>query len=253
MAEVIFMLRQKMLELLESHSRQLKRMGVYIAVVLFIFAIFIPLMGRQIAKEKAADTGADLTIPAVEEQTGARDRIMEVLPINDREKIEEKNPVEPKHENSVAAALKEETGNKQETQVLAADIKTIIWPVKGEIIQQFGMGYSRTFSDYRYHNGIDIKVKMGTEIRSALPGKLVKLETTRSHGKLCVIDHGSGWQSMYSHLDEVYLKAGDSLKPGQVLGSAGQPGLNEILEGPHLHFTLYKDNKEVNPLDYLPK
>lgn len=248
------MLRQRMLELLESHSRQLKNMGVYIAVIMVIFSISIPVMGRQIAQNRKTTGIGDIAAPAVEEEAGPKERKMEILPVaeNQREQVTEntQSPVKPQIDQEINS--KEENKNIAEIQY-RADINNIIWPVKGEIIQHFGLGYSRTFSDYRFHNGIDIKVKMGTEVRAVLPGKVVKLETDKGHGKLCLVDHGLGWQSMYSHLDEVYVKTGDSLKPGQILGSVGQPGLNEILEGPHLHFSLYKDNKEVNPQDYLPK
>lgn len=136
------------------------------------------------------------------------------------------------------------------------DIKEIIWPLKGEVIREVGLSYSQTFSDYRYHNGIDIKAERGAQAVMSLPGKVIKKETTKDNGLVLTFEHGQQdnvvWRSVYAHLSETILREGDSVEAGAVVGIIDQPGYNEIMEGPHLHYSLYQNEQVVNPLDYLP-
>lgn len=239
------MLRQKISGLLKR-IRNLKRLGMYTAVVLLIFALIIPIIGRE-----------DNTVQTLPEQEPTAPAALEEPappPENNADKTAMSQDIEPTtappQETESEAALPQETEPK--TAPAGADIKNIIWPLKGDILQETGIVYSKTFSDYRYHNGIDLKAPRGEEVNAVLPGKVLSLETSRSEGKKVVIDHGSGWQGVYSHLEEVYVKPSSTVKAGQAIGHIGQPGLSEILEGPHLHFTLLQGSKVINPLDYLP-
>lgn len=136
------------------------------------------------------------------------------------------------------------------------NIAEIIWPLEGEIIREVGLSYAQTFSDYRYHSGIDIKADRGAQAKATLPGRISRKETTKDDGMVITIEHGQQdgvvWYSVYAHLGETTLKEGDEVAAGDVVGLIGQPGYNEITEGPHLHYSLYQDNQVVNPLDYLP-
>jgi murein DD-endopeptidase MepM/ murein hydrolase activator NlpD len=115
-----------------------------------------------------------------------------------------------------------------------------------------GLFYSETFDDYRYHDGIDIKGIDKDEVIASLSGRVVNLTSTKGDKHTIIINHGNDWQSEYSHLEDVKIKKGDTVKAGQIIGVIGQPGLNEVKIGPHLHYRLLRNEQSINPLKYLP-
>jgi murein DD-endopeptidase MepM/ murein hydrolase activator NlpD len=245
-------IREKFSKLLNGQSKQLKTLGIYTGVVLLIFSIIIPFMGKgfQVKDMKKSDYPLTSVMGQANSMKEERSTVTGIVLQEPQEKLNSL-PTTPraKDKAEIKAAVQTQTGKVN----TVTNIKDITWPVKGEVIQEVGLTYSKTFSDYRYHNGIDIKVKRGTEAGVALEGKIGKVETTKSEGLKVSIDHGDGWQSVYAHLEDVFVKTGDVVKKGQSIGIVGQPGLNEVMEGPHLHYSLLKDGKVVNPRDYLPK
>ncbi|QNB47037.1 peptidoglycan DD-metalloendopeptidase family protein [Thermanaerosceptrum fracticalcis] len=247
------MIREKFSKLLDGQSKQLKTLGIYTGVVLLIFSIIIPFMGKGLfVKETAKKNESPLTSVMGQANSMKEERsTVTGIVLQESQDKPKTMPAPPKAKEEAEVKAPVQTQTREVNAV--SNIKDITWPVKGEVIQEVGLSYSKTFSDYRYHNGIDIKVKRGTEAGAALEGKIGKVETTKSEGLKVSIDHGDGWQSVYAHLEDVFVKTGDVVKKGQSIGIVGQPGLNEVMEGPHLHYSLLKDGKVVNPRDYLPK
>ena len=62
--------------------------------------------------------------------------------------------------------------------------------------------------------------------------------------------HDETFSTLYSHLKSISVQVGDNLKKGQVIGYVGSTGL---ATAPHLHYEVFKDGKNVNPIDYLPE
>ena len=235
------MVHEKFSVFLENQNKRLRTLAIYMALVLLFFSLIVPSLGRvKEAKQEVALTETSMTEA--------------VLP----EAEEPVQPPEPTTVISQAQPTNKETESTKRTISAAAvakvdpvDITKIIWPVKGKIIREFGLSYSLTFSDYRNHNGIDIEVKRNTEAVAVLPGKIACKDMSKGAATTLIIDHGNGWRSEYAHLEETLLKPGDVVAAGQAIGIIGQPGINEILEGPHLHYSLRKDGKAVNPATYL--
>ena len=67
-------------------------------------------------------------------------------------------------------------------------------------------------------------------------------------GNYVVINHGDGFSSLYAHMQGLIVKAGDYVKQGQTIGYVGSTGLST---GPHLHFTIYYNGADVNPMSYI--
>lgn len=235
------MVRERFSRLLENQARQLKILGLYTAVVLFAFLLVIPVLGRQAQKNQVIPPG----LPENAGETGGQ-------PLETVAVAPDKVPDDGKAEPYIDSTIKFDKAAKTHVS-LNTDITKIIWPVKGQVIREAGLSYSRTYSDYRYHNGIDIRAKKSDVVVAVLAGQVTGVETSKSEAKKILIDHGSGWQSVSAHLGEVCLKKGDTVRAGQTVGYVGEPGLAEIMEGPHLHFALLKNGQVVNPLDYLPK
>lgn len=121
---------------------------------------------------------------------------------------------------------------------------------------------------YDGHDGTDIRVpttaaqKAGVDVVAAADGTVLRTRdgmedisiTGRGResvenaecGNGAVVDHGNGWQTQYCHMAKgsLRVKSGDALKAGDKIGQVGLSGATEF---PHLHFTIRKDGKVVDP------
>lgn len=130
-----------------------------------------------------------------------------------------------------------------------------IWPLPKKYIISSYWGYRKDpfTGKQAYHNGIDIATS-GTspEIYAVAGGEVVTAggNAYTGYGYYVIIDHGGGFQSLYGHMNKwPSVSKGDMVKQGQLIGYVGTTGRST---GKHLHFTLYKNGKDVNPLNYLP-
>ena len=118
------------------------------------------------------------------------------------------------------------------------------WPVDSHTLS----GYD--FAPSANHFGIDLGGEMGDPVRASDHGVIVYAGWNDwGYGNMVVVDHGSGWQSLYAHLAEVDVVCGQEVYAGDVIGSMGDTG---AAEGVHLHFELRSDEYgRVNPWDFL--
>jgi murein DD-endopeptidase MepM/ murein hydrolase activator NlpD len=95
------------------------------------------------------------------------------------------------------------------------------------------------------HQGIDLAGPVGLKVHCTGEGTVVLAEMNRhGYGKEVVVDHGFGYTSRYAHLHDVYVRTGQKLKRGEVLGTLGSTGRST---GPHLHYEIRKNERAVNP------
>ncbi len=124
---------------------------------------------------------------------------------------------------------------------------TLIPPVKGSPDHAFGPRKQRKSSSYVRHTGYTYFVEQGTEVRAAAAGVVTFAERFEGFGLLIIIDHGTGYHSLYAHLDEFSVEAGDRVKKGERVGLSGESG---SLDGPKLYFELRKKGKPIDPSDW---
>jgi len=96
------------------------------------------------------------------------------------------------------------------------------------------------------HSGVDFPAPTGTPIHSAQNGRVILAEPLYFSGNTVIVDHGLGVYTLYGHLSEFNVKAGDSVETGDVLGKVGATGR---VTGPHLHWGLTVNRARVNSLD----
>ncbi|MCL4672142.1 MAG: M23 family metallopeptidase [Sphingomonadaceae bacterium] len=114
------------------------------------------------------------------------------------------------------------------------------WPHDGKVI----LGFAKR-PDGGGHDGIDFAVKPGDMVRASSSGTVIRVDEKHPRfGRLVVLDHGHGWLTAYGHLARVTVKKGDVVKTGERIG---------IAVAPELHFEILKDDKEMNPVERLPK
>lgn len=104
-------------------------------------------------------------------------------------------------------------------------------------------------SSRRYHKGIDIRAPMGSPIMAFRSGVVVKSEYHHSYGYMIEIQQDDGLIARYAHMSQLIARKGDRVQPGLMIGRVGSTGRST---GPHLHFELLRDNKQMNPMVLLP-
>ena len=100
------------------------------------------------------------------------------------------------------------------------------------------------------HTGIDMACPTGTPIRAAMSGTVVFVGWSNIFGNYVIINHGNGYQTLYGHMSKVLAKKGQSVDQSTRIGLVGSTGYST---GPHLHFTVYKNGKLVDPLTLLKR
>jgi murein DD-endopeptidase MepM/ murein hydrolase activator NlpD len=106
----------------------------------------------------------------------------------------------------------------------------------------------------KYHGGVDMAAATGTAVKSAAPGKVIKLEYDNSgYGNVIEILHKGGMVTRYAHLDEIVVKQQDKVARGEMIATVGATGnVRGKNDASHLHFEiLNKQGKRVDPLMYL--
>lgn len=100
-----------------------------------------------------------------------------------------------------------------------------------------------------WHNGVDFAANRGTPIYASRSGTVTKaVSLTYSYGNHVVINHGDGFSSLYAHMDYYVVSAGQYVTQGQLIGYVGSTGNSS---GNHLHFTIFYNGSDVNPMNYL--
>jgi murein DD-endopeptidase MepM/ murein hydrolase activator NlpD len=124
-------------------------------------------------------------------------------------------------------------------------------PLKGSgsrLSSAFGWREDPFDGGQRLHEAIDMAAPTGTPVKAASSGRVSMVGNSPTYGKYIIISHSGGFQTLYAHLSVIVVQQGAQVDQGTKIGEVGSTGRST---GPHLHFALYKDDKAVNPLDYL--
>ena len=99
-----------------------------------------------------------------------------------------------------------------------------------------------------FHGGLDMAVSQGTPIYAALDGTVSAVGYNATYGNYVIITHHSGYKTLYGHMKSTACRKGNFVYTNTVIGYVGSTGMST---GPHLHFTVYKNGKTINPLAVL--
>ncbi|MBN2091844.1 peptidoglycan DD-metalloendopeptidase family protein [candidate division KSB1 bacterium] len=141
---------------------------------------------------------------------------------------------------------------KSETLVKSNAIK-FEKPLKiGKVSARYGKMKSFDSDKIVMHTGIDIAAPLNTEIYAAATGTVILVnesyEENRGPGKEIVIQHPDGFQTRYTHLNELLVKKDQMVQAGEIIAKVGSTGRST---GPHLHFEIRFNDKPENPEDYI--
>jgi murein DD-endopeptidase MepM/ murein hydrolase activator NlpD len=116
---------------------------------------------------------------------------------------------------------------------------------------RYGNRRSYNGSPYNYfHTGLDIVGKTGTDIYAPADGQVVFAGPLTVRGNATMINHGQGVYTGYMHQSEILVKPGDFVKAGQLIGRVGGTGR---VQGPHLHWEIWVNGVQVDPIDWLER
>jgi len=120
-----------------------------------------------------------------------------------------------------------------------------VWPVSGYITSFYGYRKDPfNVNRNQFHSGIDIKGSLGDPVRAAMAGRVSKIGFDNIMGNFIIVNHHSGYRTLYGHMSVIRTKTGAYIATGENIGDVGSTGLST---GPHLHFTVYKNGVTVNP------
>ncbi len=120
---------------------------------------------------------------------------------------------------------------------------TLPWPVKkGKLLNKFGENQHPVLKTISQNTGIDISVPAGTEVYSVSDGEVATIWWLPSFGNLVIINHNNGYRTVYAHLAEIEVSEGQKVSEGTLIGKSG-----ETINGPLLHFEVWKDREKQNP------
>ena len=120
-----------------------------------------------------------------------------------------------------------------------------LWPVPliNKISSKFGKRWGRD------HEGIDIAAPRGTHFLASKDGKVIYSgDSLKTYGNMVIINHGDGSHTVYAHAMKLFVRKGQRVSKGEVIGKVGSTGRSS---GPHLHFEIRRNKVPINPESYL--
>lgn len=141
-------------------------------------------------------------------------------------------------EKSVLNGLYNKEGKSNNTSGVGFPLSSI------HVSSAFGRRLDPFSGRWANHQGVDYRGRYGTPVFSVAAGTVQSARYNGGYGNEVRIKHPSGMISLYAHLASMSVRAGQSVKRGQVIGRVGSSGRST---GAHLHFGLLSGNRYINP------
>lgn len=148
-------------------------------------------------------------------------------------------------------SLDEVAALAKEKESLLASIPAI-QPVRNEDLKRMASGFGMRTDPFtkarKMHKGMDFTSPRGTPIFATGDGKVIRADNKSSgYGNHIRIDHGYGYKTLYAHLHKYNVKRGQIVKRGDIIGFVGSTGRSQA---PHLHYEVFKDDRQINPINF---
>ena len=230
-----------------------KRKGFYIILLLGITAIGIYAVLSSVLpnpdSNKRIETGAAYATPSPYAAAVAANA--PAIPTDDEEDGEMPTP------RPTSTPDPTDDSDEAETTLDAQSATELSQPpVSGRIVKDYSadnLVYSETMNDWRAHCGVDIAANPDTIVTAIKDGTLKKVYEDSLLGTTVVVHHNdNGTDSVYCNLKDVPdLPIGAEVKMGDVLGKVGSTAVSEQNDEPHLHFEIRRDEKPLDPKEFV--
>ena len=139
---------------------------------------------------------------------------------------------------------------KIEGQQALARATPSIWPLPPWLTSGFGMRADPFTGRPDFHSGLDILADYGTAVKATADGKIESAEYAGNYGNSVVISHGFGIATRFGHLSRFAVRAGQTVKRGDIVGFVGSTGR---ATSSHLHYEILLNGQPINPLRLLAR
>lgn len=150
------------------------------------------------------------------------------------------------------ASLFERINNSVDSMGSKANNIPAIQPVINKeltlLTASYGMRIHPFYKSLASHQGVDYTVPVGSRVFATADGTVKEVKTRKTtSGRTIVINHGSGYETQYSHLSRIDVKRGQKVRRGDIIGLTGNSGLSL---SPHLHYEVRFNGMRVDPIHY---
>lgn len=228
---------------MEKIIRFFKAKGYYIALTLCLAIIAVAgyvFVSTALQQQKELDDPS-LSVP---------------MTATDPEKEPQEKDPEPAVKDQTHTPVMAPGEPDADEQVKETVKQVIIRPVSGQVMQDHAMDklvYNPTTKDWRVHNGMDLAATPGQTVLAAKAGTVTAVYEDEKLGNTVVIRHDGGWTTHYANLTEAsYVKAGDTVAAGDIIGTVGVSARTELAQESHLHFEVYLNGEPADPNEFLP-
>jgi murein DD-endopeptidase MepM/ murein hydrolase activator NlpD len=187
-----------------------------------------PLTASTAQPEPVAATTVQETTIAAAEPAPVVEKTPEVLPEPQARVVAETKTIAEKPASVASAPASE----------------GFIWPVKGNVISEFGPK-----AGGEYNDGINIAAREGEPIVAAADGEVVYSgNELRGYGNMVILRHADGLMTAYAHADRVLVSKGENVQQGVTIATVGKSG---GVEQAQVHFGVRKNKEPVDPMSVL--
>lgn len=140
-----------------------------------------------------------------------------------------------------------------ETMLINSNVKEEVFPEGRPIKLGWVSSYYGTRTDpfsgrLQFHKGMDFASKSGSDVMSVAGGVVTWSGDRYGYGNLVEINHGNGLVTRYGHNERLSVQVGDTIKKGQKIAEMGSTGRST---GPHVHFEVLQNGRQINPLKFV--
>lgn len=236
-----------------------KNRGFYIALYSAVAIIALAAIG---VNTTSSPEPREMSVPEVHEEIAVnqspvrsyKEQTTELTTAAPEAKIEEvKEEAEAAPEKTPVAVVPE-VEDAEPLYTLFDDTQEMLWPVNGPIVMDYSVEtgiFDKTLEQYRTHDSICISAAVGESVIAAADGVVESVTASDEKGKTVAIDHGNGWRTTYSQIDNINLAEGQIVKQGDIIGCIAQPTKYGAALGSYLDFTVTLDNDTQDPKLYL--
>lgn len=130
------------------------------------------------------------------------------------------------------------------------NIRPSIWPLNGRLFSYFGQRTDPFSGESATHKGVNLLAPYGTPVHVTADGVVSFAGHSGGYGRLVIVNHGNGMQTLYAHLSRIDVLPGQEVRRDEVVGALGRSGR---ATAPHLHYEVRMGGNPVPPNPYMSK
>ena len=143
--------------------------------------------------------------------------------------------------------------NKATSGNFAQMKRKLPWPAEGTVIGKFGIQKNNKLNTQYENIGIDIKTKKSATVVSVLDGVISSISIIKGYGNVIILDHGSGYYSVYSNLENILVNEGDYIPDLFQIGTVSKNNSSNYDADYLFHFQIWGNKEKLNPENWLIK